>query len=631
MSNHVAGGALRLILIEDNESDALLLLRDLTRHGYRPQWCRIEAAEQFSAALQAQPWDLVISDYVLPSFSAPAALAMLHQSGHDLPFIIVSGTIDEESAINALRHGAHDFIGKQSLARLVPAIERELREAEARRSRRNAEAQLVRSERYFRALSERAADLVIVIDRQRRVRDASPALNRMLGYRREDLIGRPVRALIYPGDRARVGRAVATLAPGAQLDQPLTLQVYHRDGRLRTLEVVATNLLDDLAVEGMVINAHDITRQAEAEAEIRSHAARAESLLRIAAQLNAHLDRSTVLHVTCAEAARALGANVVCVALQDAGQALHIASAVGQRGSDLDLISVEASAVMANILDERVPVASHRAPIAAGGRQGRGQWSAIGARMRRDGQQIGLLVAVFSDGARPITDDDQALLGGLADQAGLALDNADLLARLQASNAALAEAYDATLEGWVHALDLRDKETEGHTRRVTAMTLHLARAMDFDEEQLTHIYRGALLHDIGKLGIPDRILQKAGPLDEAEWALMRMHPVYAYEWLQPIAFLRPALAIPYCHHEKWDGSGYPRGLRGEEIPLAARIFALVDIWDALRSERSYKAAFPEDQALAWIAAQAGKHLDQRVIDLFISRLPELRELSVAQV
>jgi putative two-component system response regulator len=157
---------------------------------------------------------------------------------------------------------------------------------------------------------------------------------------------------------------------------------------------------------------------------------------------------------------------------------------------------------------------------------------------------------------------------------------------------ALAVAYDATLEGWSKALDLRDRETEGHTRRVTELTLALCRRVGIPEEELVHVRRGALLHDIGKLGVPDQILLKPAALSEDEWVVMRRHPEYAHAMIEPIAFLRPALPIPLCHHERWDGQGYPRGLRGEEIPLVARLFAVVDVWDALRSDRPYRPAWP---------------------------------------
>jgi len=205
----------------------------------------------------------------------------------------------------------------------------------------------------------------------------------------------------------------------------------------------------------------------------------------------------------------------------------------------------------------------------------------------------------------------------LAGQAAIAIENAQLFDSLQRTNTKLTQAYDATIEGWSRALELRDKETEGHSQRVTEMTLQLARAMGMSETELVHVRRGALLHDIGKMGIPDAILLRPGPLAEPEWQIMRLHPKYAYDMLSPIDYLRPALDIPYCHHEKWDGSGYPRGLKGEQIPLAARIFAIADVWDALSSDRPYGQAWPREKALAYIREQSGKYFDPKVVETFL--------------
>jgi putative two-component system response regulator len=191
-------------------------------------------------------------------------------------------------------------------------------------------------------------------------------------------------------------------------------------------------------------------------------------------------------------------------------------------------------------------------------------------------------------------------------------------ANLQRANTELAQAYDDTLKGWSLALELRDNETQGHSQRVTDMTLCLARAIGIGDDNLVHIRWGALLHDIGKMGIPDSILHKAGPLTDEEWKIMRRHPVYAYELLSPIAYLRPALDIPYCHHEKWDGNGYPCGLKGEQIPLAARIFAVVDVWDALHSDRPYRAAWPEEKIYSHIRDQAGMYFDPQVVTVFLN-------------
>jgi putative nucleotidyltransferase with HDIG domain len=205
----------------------------------------------------------------------------------------------------------------------------------------------------------------------------------------------------------------------------------------------------------------------------------------------------------------------------------------------------------------------------------------------------------------------------LAGQAAIAIDNVELFEKLQGSNAELMMAYDETIEGWSRAMDLRDQETEGHTQRVSAITLKLANDMGFNTDEMVHIRRGALLHDIGKMGVPDSILRKPGPLTEEEWEIMQKHPHFAYEMLAPIAYLRTALDIPYCHHEKWDGTGYPRGLAGEQIPLAARMFAVVDVWDALRSDRPYRKAWPEDKVRTHIREQSGKHFDPRVTDIFL--------------
>ena len=211
-------------------------------------------------------------------------------------------------------------------------------------------------------------------------------------------------------------------------------------------------------------------------------------------------------------------------------------------------------------------------------------------------------------------------LESLTVQAAIAIDNASLFDELQHSNAELNLAYDTTIEGWSRALDLRDEGTEGHTERVTDMTEQLARAMGVEESQIVHIHRGALLHDMGKMGIPDSILLKRDALSREEWDIMRRHPLYAYEMLSPIIYLRKALDIPYCHHEKWDGTGYPRGLKGDQIPLAARIFAVVDVWDATTSDRPYRQAWTEEQTREYLLTQSGKHFDPQIIPVFLSIL-----------
>lgn len=208
-------------------------------------------------------------------------------------------------------------------------------------------------------------------------------------------------------------------------------------------------------------------------------------------------------------------------------------------------------------------------------------------------------------------------LATLANQAAIAIDYHAVLAGLIRANQDLINAYDETILGWSRALDLRDRETQGHSQRVATIAAAIARVMGMPEERITHLYRGALLHDIGKVGVPDEILFKPGPLNEAEWQVMRMHPVYAENFLSHVAFLQEALDIPCHHHERWDGSGYPKGLKGEEIPLAARIFAVADVWDALRSDRPYRPSWPEEKVVEYLRANAGRLFDPQVVEVFL--------------
>lgn len=215
---------------------------------------------------------------------------------------------------------------------------------------------------------------------------------------------------------------------------------------------------------------------------------------------------------------------------------------------------------------------------------------------------------------------DARLLEILAAYAAVALENARLFAQMQAAHTELANAYEATIAGWSRALEMRDKETRGHSDRVTRLAMLLAHELGLSEEELQHFRRGVLLHDIGKMAVPDYILLKPGPLSDDEWQVMRQHPLYAYQMLAPIAFLKGAIDIPYCHHERWDGTGYPRGLKGEEIPLGARIFALVDVWDALLSNRPYRPNWENEAVRAHIVTQSGRHFDPQVVKAFLRLL-----------
>ncbi len=238
------------------------------------------------------------------------------------------------------------------------------------------------------------------------------------------------------------------------------------------------------------------------------------------------------------------------------------------------------------------------------------------------GQVKGVL-EIFHHSVLKPTDDWLDFLETVSAQAAIAIDNAEMFDTLQRANTDLTIAYDATIEGWSRALELRDRETLGHTQRVTRLTVSLAESLGIKEESLINIRRGVLLHDIGKMAIPDRILLKPGPLTSEEWEIMRRHPQYAHEMLSSIPYLRASIDIPYCHHERWDGSGYPRGIKDGQIPLAARLFAVVDIWDALTSDRPYRKAWSREKVLGYLHDQAGKRLDPDLVGFFIDHVSEL--------
>ncbi|MBT3390041.1 MAG: GAF domain-containing protein [Chloroflexi bacterium] len=242
------------------------------------------------------------------------------------------------------------------------------------------------------------------------------------------------------------------------------------------------------------------------------------------------------------------------------------------------------------------------------------------------GEIKGVLELLFKQQDFELDHQWQYFADTIATQAAIAVDNANLFEKLEHSNMELSLAYDTTLEGWAKALELRDQETEGHSRRVTELAVKLGRAMNVQGADMIQLRRGAILHDIGKMGVPDHILQKPGPLTDEEWEIMRLHPVYAYEWLRSIRYLQPALDIPHYHHERWDGSGYPEGLRGEQIPKAARLFAIVDVWDALRSDRPYRKAWTHQKAIEHLKKQSGSHFDPAVVVSFLAIIDSQPEI-----
>jgi putative nucleotidyltransferase with HDIG domain len=400
--------------------------------------------------------------------------------------------------------------------------------------------------------------------------------------------------------------------------------------------------LEDKMLQLEMVNralAEDITRRKEAEAEItrlleesKRRLNQVEALHSIDLAISASMDLHTTLTILLKHVESLLGVDAADILLFNlALQQFRFSAGRGFRTNAVERANVRLGASFAGraalerkavVLPANLPALAEREFAVMYEKEGFVAYA--GVPLIAKGQIKGVL-EVYRRTVHKPEPEWLHLLETLAGQAAIAIDNAELFDSLQQSNIELTLAYDATIAGWSHAMDLRDKETEGHTQRVTELTLKLARAMKISELELAQIRRGALLHDIGKMGVPDNILLKADQLTEEEWEKMRQHPVWAYEMLSSIRYLQPALDIPYCHHEKWDGTGYPRGLKGEEIPIAARIFAVADVWDAITSDRPYRKGWSEEDTLKYIEGQSGKYFDPKVVQEFFRLIYEDRE------
>jgi len=608
---------LRILYIEDVDDDATLVAAELRRAGYTPHVERVETATAMTAALVAGKWDLVLADYSLPHFSASDALKILHASALDLPFIIVSGTINEAIAVDALKAGAHDFVVKDNLARLVPAIGRELREAQSREAHRQAEAALRVADARLRTTLDsmmEGAQIVGFDWRYLYVNDAAAAQ----GHKPAEVMLGQTMMEAYPGIDQTELFTVLRHSMDQRVAQRMENEFTYSDGSTGWF-----NLNIEPVPEGVFILSQDITERKRADAQIQNQIARLAALREIDRAITGSLDLKVTLSVFLDQVVTQLGVDAADVLLlEPETQVLEYAAGRGFRSRDFQQVkqrvgegragqaALERRIIASNMRDIRAP--SKRTGLLGGDAFD----SYYAVPLIAKGEVLGVL-EIFHRSLLQPAPEWLEFLEALAGQAAIAIDNARLFDSLQDRNEELVRAYDATIAGWSRALDLRDHDTEGHSQRVTELAARVALALGMDAQELVHLRRGALLHDIGKMGVPDYILLKPGPLTDDEWVIMRQHPTFAYQMLEPIRYLHPALEIPYCHHEKWDGTGYPRGLKGAAIPQSARIFAVVDVWDALRSDRPYRRAWPADKVRQYIQSQAETHFDPTVVAVFL--------------
>ena len=494
--------------------------------------------------------------------------------------------------------------------------------------RKRAEAALAASETELRALFASMDDVVLVIDRDGAYRQIAPTNPNLLYKPPEELLGRTLQD-VFSAEQSETFistiRQVVDTQQTAHIEYQLTINER---------EVWFETSISPLDMDSTLWVARDITDRKQAEMEItrllgesQRRLKQVEALHSIDLAISTSMDLSMILNILLEHVESLLGVDAADILLFNPDlQRFTFSAGRGFHTDSIERASVRLGASFAGraALERKRVLISGELAVHADRNFSKmyrreGFFAYAGMPLIAKGQIKGVLEAYHRSPHKP-EPEWLNLLETFAGQAAIAIDNAQLFDGLQHSNIELAQAYDATIAGWSRAMDLRDKETEGHTQRVTDLTLKLARAMNVNESQLTHIRRGALLHDMGKMGVPDHILLKNDQLTDEEWEKMRKHPEFAYEMLSSIRYIQPALDIPYCHHEKWDGTGYPRGLKGEEIPLAARIFAIVDVWDALINDRPYRLAWTEKQVLEYIQDQSGKYFDPQVVKAFLSML-----------
>lgn len=431
------------------------------------------------------------------------------------------------------------------------------------------------------------------------------ALEKITGYTEEELLRNDPRweQIVHPDDQLLMPNSLYSFTEPPNVPIDREYRILRRDGQVRWVHEVMQFFSADGGGDGFLQGAiYDVTLSKQREFEMRAVAS-------VSSKLSMATSRQEIPPILLQQVNQLLQARGAALMLYetDSGKVIcEMGTGVWEKYSGKQLPDED---ITYRVLSERRFYLNNDALNVS-------RIDGLDAQQELRGvacvplvAQTQIIGALWVAKNNPITGEELRAFASIGDMAASTLQQATLYEKLQ-------QAYDSTLEGWALALELRDHETQGHSLRVAEATVQLARALGIDGSQLINIRRGALLHDIGKIAVPDHILLKPGPLDEREQEIMRLHPVYAFEMLSPITFLHDALDIPYCHHERWDGSGYPRGIKGDQIPLSARIFTIIDVWDSLLSDRPYRPAWPMPKVFNYLRTQTERQFDPQVVQTF---------------
>lgn len=497
--------------------------------------------------------------------------------------------------------------------------------------RNKSRALIQESEERYRDLFENTSDIIQSLDTDGSFLYVNSSWLNTFGYTREEIKGLNIGDLLHADCADHCADVFRNVMSEGQQDNIQTAFTA-KDGRRVELEGNARSTLVDGKPVSIQCIFRDVTERKKSEQAVQRHLKRINALHAIDMAITSSIDMRVTLDIFLEQVITQLDLDAAAVLLLDeVSMTLRYFASKGFRSPALKHANVR----MGESYAGRAAQGRHIVSIPNLKEEPEAFKNSVyfskeefvtyfAVPLIAKGQVKGVL-EIFKRTLFNADDEWLDFFNTVATQGAIAIDDAILFQDLKRSNIDLAMAYDSTIEGWARALDLRDKETEGHSRRVTEIAIAMARELGVKDDELIHIKRGALLHDIGKMGIPDNILLKPGKLTDEEWKVMKNHPNFAHAMLYPIEYLRPAIAIPYSHHEKWDGSGYPNGLKGNAIPFAARIFAIIDVWDALSSDRPYRKAWPMDKITEHIRSGAGTHFDPDMVEVFLNMISSIPE------